>query len=239
MKHHTVFGIIGAMEAEVSQLRGKLEGRKEVECCGLTFYDGTLGGHRMVLVRSGVGKVNAARCCQILIDRFAVDRVVNTGIAGGVGEGLAVADVVIGTELLEHDFDVRTFGYVRGNICDRAHADRPTVFRSDPELCALFRASAESLLDAKRVKTGRIVTGDVFVASAEHKRDLAETFGAVAAEMEGGAIAHTAHCARVPFVVVRAISDLADGSIPPSFERFEQETADLSAAIIEKMIVSQ
>ena len=192
MKSDATCGVIGAMEAEVSQLRDKLADRRDTEYSGLTFYEGGLGKHRVVLVRSGVGKVNAARCCQILIDRFNVDCVVNTGIAGGVGEGLAVADVVIGTELLEHDFDVRTFGYARGNICDRAHADQPTLFRCDAELAALFRAAAEELVGAGRVKAGRIATGDVFVASPEHKRDIARTFGAAAAEMEGGAIAHTA-----------------------------------------------
>ena len=230
------FGVIGAMESEVAQLRAALKMPEARTVAGLTFYAGTLGENRVVLVRSGVGKVNAARCAQILIDLYEPDYLVNTGIAGGVGAGLAVADVVIGTELVQHDFDAVNFGYARGNICEPEHRGTPTVFRSDETLIAAFRAAAESLIDAKRVKTGRIATGDLFVASAETKRDIADTFGAIAAEMEGCAIAQVAALAGVPFIVLRAISDLADGSSVGSFGEFEQETADLSAAILRRMI---
>lgn len=236
MKADATFGVIGAMESEVAQLRGALQNTETTDCCGLTFHSGTLGNRRVVLVRCGVGKVNAARCAQMLIDRFAVDYIVNTGIAGGVGAGLAVADVVVGAELVQHDFDAVAFGYARGNICDPTHRDAPSVFRGDAELIAAFRAAAETLIDPARVKTGRIATGDLFVASAEAKRDIAETFGAVAAEMEGGAIAQVASMAGVPFIVLRAISDLADGSSPKSFAEFEKETADLSASILRRMI---
>ena len=230
------FGVIGAMESEVAQLRAALKMPEARTVAGLTFYAGTLGENRVVLVRSGVGKVNAARCAQILIDLYEPDYLVNTGIAGGIGAGLAVADVVIGTELVQHDFDAVNFGYARGNICEPEHRGTPTVFRSDETLIAAFRAAAESLIDAKRVKTGRIATGDLFVASAETKRDIADTFGAIAAEMEGCAIAQVAALAGVPFIVLRAISDLADGSSVGSFGEFEQETADLSAAILRRMI---
>ena len=235
MKNKT-FGVIGAMESEVAQLRAALGNAEAREHSGLTFYSGTLGKSRVVLVKCGVGKVNAARCTQILIDKYAPDCVINTGIAGGIGEGLAVADVVIGAELVQHDFDAVNFGYARGNICEPEHRDTPTVFRSDGALIAAFRAAAESVIDAKRVKTGRIATGDLFVASAETKRDIAETFGAIAAEMEGGAIAQVAAMAGVPFIVLRAISDLANGSSVSSFGEFEQETADLSASILRKLI---
>jgi len=236
MKHNAVFGVIGAMESEVARLRAALTDTETRRIAGLTFHAGTLGQNRVVLVKSGIGKVNAARCAQILIDCYAPDYIVNTGIAGGVGEGLCVADVVVGTELVQHDFDAVAFGYARGNICDPAHRDAPSVFRSDAELIDAFRAAAESLIDPKRVKQGRIATGDLFVASAEAKRDIADTFGALAAEMEGGAIAQVAAMAGVPFIVLRAISDLADGSSPASFDAFEKETADLSANILRRLI---
>lgn len=236
MKPHATFGVIGAMESEVAQLRAALSGAETQEYAGVTFYCGTLGAHRVALVRCGVGKVNAARCAQILIDRFSPDYIVNTGIAGGIGAGLCVADVVIGTELVQHDFDVRTFGYARGNICDPAHREDPTVFYSNPALIDAFRAAAETVIDPARVKTGRIATGDQFIGSPEAKRDIADTFGAVAAEMEGGAIAQVASLAGVPFIVLRAISDLADGTFAPSFDEFERETADLSASILRKLI---
>ena len=235
MKNKT-FGVIGAMESEVAQLRAALGNAETEEHAGLTFYSGTLGENRVVLVKCGIGKVNAARCTQALIDQYAPDYIVNTGIAGGIGEGLAVADVVIGTELVQHDFDAVAFGYARGNICDPTHRDTPSVFCSDEALIEAFRAAAASVIDAGRVKSGRIATGDLFVASAEAKRDIAGTFGAVAAEMEGGAIAQVAAMAGVPFIVLRAISDLADGSSPASFDEFEQQTADLSASILRKLI---
>ena len=231
-----VFGVIGAMESEVTQLRAALENAETAEYAGLTFYRGTLGENRVVLVKCGIGKVNAARCTQALIDQYAPDYIVNTGIAGGVGDGLAVADVVIGTELVQHDFDAVAFGYARGNICDPSHRDTPSVFCSDKALIEAFRAAASALIAPERVKSGRIATGDLFVASAEAKRDIAGTFGAVAAEMEGGAIAQVAAMAGVPFIVLRAISDLADGSSPASFDEFEQQTADLSASILRKLI---
>ena len=236
MKADATFGIIGAMESEVAQLRDALSQRETAECSGIAFHCGTLGKCRVALVRCGVGKVNAARCAQILIDRFGVDDLVNTGIAGGVGKGLHVGDVVIGTELVQHDFDVSAFGYARGNLCDAAQRDAPTVFRSDPALIEAFRAAAESLIDSARVKTGRIATGDRFVASATEKRAIAEDFGAVAVEMEGGAVAQVAAAAGVPFIVLRAVSDLADGSAHESFQALEQETAALSAAILRRLI---
>lgn len=236
MRPDAVIGVIGAMESEVAQLRGALGNPEVTRFSRLTFYAGALGARRVVLVRCGVGKVNAARCAQMLIDRFGVDCIVNTGIAGGVGAGLAVGDVVIGAELVQHDFDAAAFGYARGNLCDPTHRDTPSVFRSDAELIAAFRAAAEALIDPARVKTGRIATGDLFVASAEAKRDIADVFGALAAEMEGGAVAQVAALAGVPFIVLRAISDLADGSSPGSFSEFEQETADLSARILRRVI---
>lgn len=236
MKTNVAFGVIGAMESEVAQLRAALGNAETMEYAGLAFHSGTLGKTRVVLVKSGVGKVNAARCAQILIDRFGVNRIVNTGIAGGVGEGLAIADVVVGTELVQHDFDAAAFGYARGNLCDPAHRDTPSVFHSDAKLVEAFRAAAEAVAGPTRVKTGRIATGDLFVASAEAKRDIAQTFGAAAVEMEGGAIAQVAAMAGVPFVVLRAISDLADGSSPASFGTFEKETAGLSARILLRLI---
>lgn len=236
MKADATFGIIGAMESEIAQLRDALSHRETVEFSGVVFHCGLLGRRNVVLVRCGVGKVNAARCAQILIDRFNVNYLINTGIAGGVGEGLRVADVVVGTELVQYDFDVSAIGYARGNLCDATQRDALTVFRSDSALIETFRAAAESLVDPARVKTGRIATGDRFVASAAEKRALAEDFGAVAAEMEGCAVAQTAAAAGVPFIVLRAISDLADGSALESFQAFEQAAAELSAAILRKLI---
>ena len=237
MKDNATFGVIGAMSIEIEKLRAALSDVETRETAGLTFYSGTLGSHRVVLVQSGIGKVNAARCTQILIDRYAPDYIVNTGIAGGVGQGLAIADVVIGTELVQHDFDATFFGYARGNLCAEKDG-KPTVFTSDGALVERFRAAAETLVESSRVKTGRIATGDQFIAARAVKHDIASTFGAIAAEMEGGAIAQTAALAGVPFIVIRAISDLADESGETLYPTFERDAANLSAGILQKMILS-
>ena len=236
MKADSVFGVIGAMESEITKLRSLLTAPERADIAGLTFYSGTLGAHRVILVQSGIGKVNAARCTQILIDRFSPDYIVNTGIAGGVGTGLCVADVVIGTELVQHDFDISVFGHARGYLATGVDHDKPTVFHSDAALVEAARAAACSVIEPGRVKTGRIASGDQFISELSVKHDIAAYFGAAAAEMEGCAIAQTAAYSGVPFVVIRAISDLADDSAPDSSIDLEQMTADLSASILEAML---
>lgn len=235
MNNNMTIGIIGAMDSEVALLHACLT-QAEVRRIGdLAFHSGILGDKQVVVVRCGVGKVNAARCTQLLIDAFHPDYIVNTGIAGGIGEGLCVGDVVVATGLMQHDFDVTAFGYARGNLCNRKAADQPTIFCSDKALVNQLVQAAESVAPG-RVKLGTIVTGDVFISSREQKQFLYQTFHAAAAEMEGGAIAQVAQANGIPFVVLRAISDLADGSAASSIETFERETADLSAGIIQRLV---
>lgn len=231
MHNKFALGIIGAMQSEVALLHACLEQVQVQTIGGLEFHSGLLSGKQVVVVRCGVGKVNAARCTQLLVDFFHPDCIVNTGIAGGIGQDLAVGDVVVATGLIQHDFDVTAFGYARGNLTDRTAPDKPTIFYSDAHLVELLTQTITS----DRCKQGVIVTGDVFISAAEQKQFLRQTFHAVAAEMEGGAIAQVAQANGVPFVVLRAISDLADGTAAASFDTFEQETADLSAAIIRQL----
>lgn len=231
MHNKFALGIIGAMQSEVALLHACLEQVQVQTIGGLEFHSGLLSGKQVVVVRCGVGKVNAARCTQLLVDFFHPDCIVNTGIAGGIGQDLAVGDVVVATGLIQHDFDVTAFGYARGNLTDRTAPDKPTIFYSDAHLVELLT----QMIASDRCKQGVIVTGDVFISAAEQKQFLRQTFHAVAAEMEGGAIAQVAQANGVPFVVLRAISDLADGTAAASFDTFEQETADLSAAIIRQL----
>lgn len=235
MSNEIIMGIIGAMESEVALLRTCLTQPQTQQVGGLTFYTGLLEGKQAVVVQCGVGKVNAARCTQLLVDMFQPKYIVNTGIAGGIGQGLTVGDVVVATGLIQHDFDVTAFGYAKGNLCDRGAADQPTVFFSDQGLMERLMQAAETVAP-RRCKLGTIVTGDVFISSREQKEFLSQTFHAAAAEMEGGAIAQVAQANGVSFVVLRAISDLADGTAAASFDTFEQETADLSAAIIRQLM---
>lgn len=224
--------IIGAMDSELVTLLNQLEEKQEETYCGLTFYAGTLCERAVVLVKCGVGKVNAARCAQMLIDRYAPAALINTGIAGGVGPGLQVGDIVVSTGLVQHDYDVTPFGYVKGNMCERDHADTPTIFGADEAVASAVVEAAETVLGHEKVHRGLIATGDQFIAGAEKKAEIYGSFKALAAEMEGGAIAQVAALSSVPFVVIRAISDLADGTAAASYDAFEQAAADASATTV-------
>ena len=228
-------GIIGAMDIEVETLKSALSDCKTTKVAEMEFYEGKLNGKDVIVVKCGIGKVNAGRCVQILADKFSVDAVVNTGIGGGIGDGLAVADIVIGTELVQHDFDVTGFGYAKGYMFS-GDKDKPTLYKCDSKLIEKLKNASKECLDEKKIKTGRIATGDVFVSDFEKKKEIKETFDAMVCEMEGGAIAQTAVANGLPFVVVRAISDLADGSASESYEQFEKETAYLSAEIIKSFV---
>lgn len=192
----------------------------------------------MVAVKSGIGKVNAARCTQIMIDNFHPDYIINSGIAGGIDASLSVGDIIIGEELVQHDFDVTAFGHAKGYLCTGERDDVPTVFHSDKKLVYLLESSAKEAGGSGKVRTGRIASGDIFVADRTLKESISHEFKAAAAEMEGAAIAQTAAYADIPFVVLRVISDQADGEAAESFETFEKQTAELSSAVIQNLINS-
>lgn len=229
MTREKPIGLIAAMDSELERLIGALDGRAEQVVHGLRFYTGTLRARPVVLLRCGIGKVNAARGAQILIDTFAPAAIINTGVAGGLAPGLHVGDTVVATGLVQHDFDVTAFGHVRGYLCTGEDDTKPTVFHADAALCAALTDAAQTVLGAAHVHAGIIATGDEFVSGAARKADLRETFGAAAAEMEGGAIAQVAQMSGVPFAVLRAISDLADGTAAESFDTFEAAAANASA----------
>ena len=222
-------GVIGAMDSELAALIAALAQPAQETAQGLGFYTGRLGAREVVLVRCGIGKVSAARCTQVLIDRFAPGAVINTGIAGGLAGGLAVGDIVVADGLVQHDFDAAPIGFVRGCVC-MGDPGAPTVFTPD---AALLARTAGNVIGAQRVHRGLIATGDQFISGAAAKAAIRRAFpAAMAAEMEGGAVAQAASMSGVPFAVVRAISDLADGTAAASFEQFEQHAADVSAAAV-------
>lgn len=151
---------------------------------------------------------------------------------------LSVGDIIIGEELVQHDFDVTAFGHAKGYLCTGEREDVPTVFRSDKKLVYLLESSAKEAGGSGKVRTGRIASGDIFVADRTLKESISHEFKAAAAEMEGAAIAQTAAYADIPFVVLRVISDQADGEAAESFETFEKQTAELSSAVIQNLINS-
>lgn len=236
MKTKRTVGVIGAMESEVEAFLAALSNMKIIHNTGLTFHSGEYAGQNLVIAQSGIGKVNAARCTQMMIDLFHPDYIINSGIAGGIDTLLSVGDIVIGEELIQHDFDVTAFGHAKGYLCTGERDDIPTVFHSDKKLVSLLEKSAEVFIEAGRIHTGRIASGDIFVADCALKQSIFQEFGAAAIEMEGAAIAQTAAYAEVPFVIIRAISDQADGYAAESFETFEKQTAALSCAVIHNLI---
>ena len=195
-------GVIGAMDSELAALIAALAQPAQETVQGLIFHTGRLGAREVVLVRCGIGKVSAARCTQVLIDRFAPGAVINTGIAGGLAGGLAVGDIVVADGLVQHDFDAAPIGFVRGCVC-MGDPGAPTVFAPDAALSALLAQTAGNTIGAQQVHRGLIATGDQFISGAAAKAAIRRAFpAAMAAEMEGGAVAQAASMSGVPFAVI-------------------------------------
>lgn len=224
-------GIIGAMEQEVSILKQAIENCQTVTKAGCTFFSGQLNGVEVVLLQSGIGKVAAAIGTTILLDEYQPDVVINTGSAGGFDSSLNLGDVVISTEVRHHDADVTAFGYEMGQM-----AQQPAAFLADDKLMNVAEQALEQMEDKHAVR-GLICTGDAFVCTAERQAFIRTHFPSViAVEMEASAIAQTCHQFNVPFVVVRAISDVADKESPMSFEEFLPLAAKSSSEMVFKMV---
>lgn len=229
------YGIIGAMDSEITLLTAQMQTCSKETKANLTFYRGTLCDRSVVIVKCGVGKVNAAACAQMLIDCYAVDALINVGVAGGVSSSLKVLDVVVGEKLVQHDFDLTPFGYVKGFLGSDFGGDsqQPTYFEADRSLVERCVKAAKTVIgDEHTCHVGVIASGDEFVAGSDRREAISSAFGALASEMEGASIAQVASLNNIPFLVVRTISDLADGSAPVSFETVVQFAADTAAAII-------
>lgn len=233
MSNNYTIGIIGAMDCEVDVLKQKLQNLEEFQHSNQKIYLGNLYDHKIVLVKSGVGKVNASMCTQYIIDKFSPDYIVNTGIAGGIAKNLEVGDVVIGEKLVQYDFDVSAIGYAKGYMCTGIEPNKPTMFYSDKHLISNFEKTLNS--DVKVYK-GIIASGDTFISDINRKHEIRDLFNATAVEMEGCAIAQTATSNEIPFLVIRAISDLADNEAGKSHAFVEEEIAEISSSAIENLL---
>ena len=220
-------GIIGAMEEEIVLLKEKMEIEVVVKKASMEFYQGRLNGKEVVLVRSGIGKVNAGLCAQILVDVFNVSRLINTGIAGSLKAEINIGDVVISSDALQHDMDA-----ARGEI---PRMDT-VAFPADPELIRMAQAACAEVNPDIRAFVGRIVTGDQFVAGREVKEEIASWTEGYCTEMEGAAIAQAAYLNRVPFVIIRAISDKADDSAAMDYPEFEKKAIEHSVRLVENFV---
>ncbi|MFJ5451443.1 5'-methylthioadenosine/S-adenosylhomocysteine nucleosidase [Pectobacterium jejuense] len=223
-------GIIGAMEQEVTLLRDRIENRQTFQRAGCEIYTGQINGVDVALLKSGIGKVSAALGTTLLLEHSKPDVVINTGSAGGLAPTLNVGDIVVSDEVRYHDADVTAFGYEPGQM-----AGCPAAFLADEKLITLAQeVIAELQLNAVR---GLVVSGDAFINGAEPLARIRTTFPkAIAVEMEATAIAHVCHQFTVPFVVVRAISDVADKASHLSFDEFLSVAAQQSTRMVEAIL---
>ncbi|TYR82330.1 5'-methylthioadenosine/S-adenosylhomocysteine nucleosidase [Priestia megaterium] len=219
--------IIGAMEEEVTILRDKIENREETVVAGCEYSTGTIGGTDVVLLKSGIGKVNAALSTAILLERFKPDYVINTGSAGGFHPDLNVGDAVVSTEVRHHDVDVTAFGYEYGQV-----PNLPAAYKADEKLVQIAEESAKEVTDMKVVK-GLIATGDSFMNDPVRVEFVREKFpNLYAAEMEAAAVAQVCYQFDVPFVIIRALSDIAGKESNVSFEQFLEKAAINSTNLV-------
>ena len=222
----TTLGIIGAMQVEVDLLLKAMDRKYGKTIAGSVFYEGMLEGLPVVVVQCGVGKVNAAICAQILCDCYHVTHLVNTGIAGSLCAELDIGDLVVSTDAMYHDFDCVNFGYPHGKVPGMDVISFP----ADRTMMDYAFAAAEAV-NPGHTKKGRIASGDQFVAEKELKNNIIAKTQGLCTEMEGAAIAQTAYRNKVPFVILRAISDKADNSASMDYPTFERTAAHRCAEV--------
>lgn len=227
-----MIGIIGAMDEEVSQIVEVMELTETYERASMKFMKGKLNDKDVVIVRSGIGKVNAAVCAQLLVDRFNVNYIINTGIAGSLKADINIGDVVLSSDVLHHDVDATGFGYPLGQI---PRMDT-LAFPADEKLIELAKEACAKAVPEIGVHIGRVVSGDQFISDKAVKERILGNFGGYCTEMEGAAIAQTAYLNHVPFLILRAISDKADNSATMDYPEFEAMAIKHSVEILKELV---
>ena len=227
-----IIGIIGAMEEEVAALKEEMKIEEVVQAASMDFCRGVLCGKAVVVVRSGVGKVNAGICAQILVDRFGVDVLINTGIAGSLDTRIDIGDIVVSTDALHHDMDATVFGDPVGQV---PRMDTFS-FPADPRLVELAVAANEEANPDIHTFKGRVVSGDQFISSAEVKDRIVKNFQAMCTEMEGAGIAQAAYLNKISYVILRAISDKADNSATMDYPAFEKQAIVHSVRLVKNLL---
>ena len=212
-------GIIGAMEEEVAYLKEAMTNVHVAKKASMEFYQGELEGKNVVVVRSGIGRVNAGICTQILADVYAVDAVINTGIAGSLKNEVNIGDIVLSTDVVQHDVDAAGFGYERGQI---PRMDTLS-FAADEGLRETAKKVCAQVNPDIQVFCGRVASGDQFISDGAVKADIKAAFDAYCVEMEGAAIGQAAYLNQIPFLIIRAISDKADNSATVDYPAFEKQ----------------
>lgn len=243
-------GILGAEKQEIALLQNILEGN-ELSIATALFYEGKIGNIDVVLVHAGIGKVNAAIATQILITKFEVDYVINTGIAGALDPTLNIFDLVCSVDAVEHDFDATYFGYQRGQVPQTPSPFYPAdqylgeialktfrVLKEDARMQGRFSQEDSHLIKHIKLVMGRVASGDIFISSSKMRDELNKNLQAACVEMEGAAVAHTCVANKVPYLILRCISDVADkdSAVMLSYDDFAKKAAFLSSRFVLKML---
>jgi len=229
-----MIGIIGAMAIEVDGLLAVMKNTDKTTISSMDFYTGDIAGKRVVVARCGIGKVHAAICAQTMITGFPMAAIINLGAAGAIDNILNIGDVVVSNDIVHHDAMATTFGYPVGQI----PGIDVLAFAADDKMVKSAMSAFEFAFVNKSHKAhrGRIATGDQFVNTSAQKQQISDNFDALCVEMEGAAIAQVCYINKIPFVVIRAISDKADGSAEMDFEKFVAQAAKNSIKVVMKMM---
>ncbi len=221
-----MIGIIAAMNVEMQALRSHIVNPICETISGIEFVRGTIGGREVVTAVCGIGKVFAAMCAQTMILTYHPAFVINTGVAGTLTSKLTIGNIAVSSCVVQHDMDTSALGDPKGLISGINKVELP----ADEALCAKLSACARAL--GVTTVTGPIASGDQFISSSEQKAFITETFGAIACEMEGAAVGHVCYVNKVPFCILRAISDSADGSSHMDYPTFVGIAADQSVRLM-------
>lgn len=227
-------GIIGAMAVEVEDLLALMEEEASETISGTVYHSGRIAGTDCVVAQCGIGKVAAAVCAQTMILKYRPASVVNVGVAGGIGKDIHIGDVVVSRGLVQHDMDTSALGDPKGFLSGPNLVEIPA---SGP-LAETAVTCAGEIVGKERVHLGVIATGDQFIGDAGRLEEIARDFGACACEMEGGSIAQVCFLNRVPFVVIRAVSDNANEEAAVDFGAFAADSAKKSAALVRRLLAA-
>ena len=223
-------GIIGAMSEEVQGIKKLMTDIEEEKIGTLTFYTGVMHDKDIVLLETGIGKVNAAIGATLMIEAFDVEEIIFTGVAGGINEELDLGDVVISRDLIQYDFDTSAFGDKLGMIPRMDNS----IFKADDELIELAVNAGKKLKG--KVIVGRVLSGDQFIASPEKIAFLKKEFNGDCTEMEGAAVGHVCQVLDIPFVVIRTMSDKANSDAHTDYATFMRIAADNSVTLVNEML---
>lgn len=220
------------MQEEFEEIQNIMKNCDEKRIKEISFITGKIEGQNCVIVQSGIGKVNSARITQMMIDNFDIEYIMNLGSAGALNPMLKIGDIVIGDELVQHDFDITAFGHAKGYITgvgDRVYSDKYLIEK--------FEKAIENLEDRNyEIKTGTIASGDVFCTEIEMKNQIYANFKADCVEMEGAAIAQVSYLNNIPFIVIRSISDTPNGNNAITFDEFVELASKRCARILKEVL---